>query len=50
MSDIEEIYRDYFKDVFLFLRGAKVRTRPESSESISSSAFVRDGEDVVNEL
>ena len=39
MSDIEEIYRDYFKDVFLFLRGL---CRNENlSEEISQETFVK---------
>lgn len=37
--------------VFLLAKVRRRRTlEEESSESISSSAFVRDGEDVVNEL
>ena len=39
MSDIEEIYRDYFKDVFLFLRGL---CRNENlSEEIAQETFVK---------
>lgn len=39
MSDIEEIYRDYFKDVFLYLRGL---CRNENlSEEIAQETFVK---------
>ena len=39
MSDIEEIYQDYFKDVFLFLRGL---CRNENlSEEIAQETFVK---------
>ena len=39
MSDIEEIYRDYFKDVFLFMRAL---CRDENlSEEIAQETFVK---------